>query len=682
MHGRDRAEYKAKTRNEQVAAALSKKALHWNTLSNQILLQHKRNKGGSSLLSLSAATGKHNASINANVHLPSLTHPGESMSMSTTTEELNDGVSQHMDGATVMALTEKLLLVNPDPSYLWNVRRHVLLMGRHVVGGADFEVGQELHLSAAALERNPKAYGAWLHRKWSVRHYLMVVAPSTLLTPNNDSTSDNNQNSAAMSATLLPNELELCGKLLSMDERNFHCWNYRRFIVSALGYLIMKRHAHSSLFLQQATREDCSDFYFVRNCADHPYATKFAMDGSWKMWTDYINHNHGEHLLQQQEKARLLQEMAAAETPPGESDTNANINGELSVSSASTSNKPKKVGHRKQASAGNLSYLHGGKEDKNKRTSSSLMGPQLTSLDYTHLEENLHIIYDEEIPATAASVDNESEDLLTRPRTALLHLLQTEWDFTSQKMQDNFSNCSAFHYRSKLLPLYVKYCYKPSSEESENKIQGSLEKEEGNGNISRSVAVVTARLEDYKTTLLPLAMEELNLVRQAIYTEPDDQTPWWYHRFLLEWIKPPSLSSLLLASAASSRPASTGSQKQRSVSPEDEQEIRTAHEACVSTFMTSILQEDVEALEELLEAEDGQLKWAWMALHNLFGLLLDHGQESSSEEKAGNEDEDYNEKQRECITNLIDLDPDRRGRYLDMLHEQQTGGDDEDHNDR
>ena len=34
---------------------------------------------------------------------------------------------------------------------------------------------------------------------------------------------------------------------------------------------------------------------------------------------------------------------------------------------------------------------------------------------------------------------------------------------------------------------------------------------------------------------LARARRELTMVQQAVYTEPDDQSAWWYHRFVVSW---------------------------------------------------------------------------------------------------------------------------------------------------
>lgn len=52
--------------------------------------------------------------------------------------------------------------------------------------------------------RNPKSYPSWYQRQWILHRYASHV--------------DFNQ------------ELDLCNQLLELDERNFHCWNYRRYV--------------------------------------------------------------------------------------------------------------------------------------------------------------------------------------------------------------------------------------------------------------------------------------------------------------------------------------------------------------------------------------------------------------------------------------------------------------------
>ena len=71
---------------------------------------------------------------------------------------------------------------------------------------------------------------------------------------------------------------------------------------------------------------------------------------------------------------------------------------------------------------------------------------------------------------------------------------------------DNFSNYSAFHYRSKVLE--------------------QLPDREGAG---------AAAAEQQCVFGMDIVREELDMVVDAAFTEPYDQSAWWYHRFLLDW---------------------------------------------------------------------------------------------------------------------------------------------------
>ena len=121
-----------------------------------------------------------------------------------------------------LALCAKLLELNCELYSLWNYRKEYLeprLDGVDGVDGGDGGEGggesredlvrAELKLIEVALQKNPKSYCTWQHRRWLVSH------PAGLVD--------------------LDRELALCDLLLSADARNFHCWSYRRFIAARNG---------------------------------------------------------------------------------------------------------------------------------------------------------------------------------------------------------------------------------------------------------------------------------------------------------------------------------------------------------------------------------------------------------------------------------------------------------------
>lgn len=92
-----------------------------------------------------------------------------------------------------------------------------------------------------------------------------------------------------------------------------------------------------------------------------------------------------------------------------------------------------------------------------------------------------------------------------------------ELDYTRHKIEQNFSNYSAWHYRTCLLPLaYLNnedlQTVPSAPAHGGPQLQGS----------TRYAGIPTSVLN-----------EELEFVKQAFYTEPEDQSGWIYHRWLL-----------------------------------------------------------------------------------------------------------------------------------------------------
>lgn len=110
----------------------------------------------------------------------------------------------------MMTITGQILARNPDVYTLWNVRKECILK---LTEELDEEAQQaiydkDLGFAEQCLLTNPKSYGAWHHRCW-----ILENCPK----PNMD------------------REVAVCTKYLKMDERNFHTWDYRRFVVNKAG---------------------------------------------------------------------------------------------------------------------------------------------------------------------------------------------------------------------------------------------------------------------------------------------------------------------------------------------------------------------------------------------------------------------------------------------------------------
>jgi geranylgeranyl transferase type-2 subunit alpha len=125
-------------------------------------------------------------------------------------------------------LTSKVLNLNPEYYTVWNQRRRVL---QHLIAipqqptstdapnaNAQDLLGQELQFLLPLLMKFPKCYWIWNHRYWVLKQISGRLP-------------------LANAQNYWDGELVLVGKMLGRDSRNFHGWDYRRFVIQELRRL-------------------------------------------------------------------------------------------------------------------------------------------------------------------------------------------------------------------------------------------------------------------------------------------------------------------------------------------------------------------------------------------------------------------------------------------------------------
>ena len=129
----------------------------------------------------------------------------------------------------VLNQTSRLLQANPEYYTIWNHRRLII---RHLFSAYaedkktnhdNFKsnnsvselISDDLGFLIPLLREFPKCYWIWNYRLW------LLDEASSLL-------------NVSDAQTFWRRELDLVGKMLSLDNRNFHGWGYRRKIVTVL----------------------------------------------------------------------------------------------------------------------------------------------------------------------------------------------------------------------------------------------------------------------------------------------------------------------------------------------------------------------------------------------------------------------------------------------------------------
>ena len=171
-------------------------------------------------------------------------------------------------------MSEEILASNGDLQTLWNYRRNCLIKFENDLRCAsasssdtpvDFHAElikyyvNEMQLTVVCLQKNPKSYGSWFHRQWCMERANKLDLPGR--TKSKDLT--------------WKNELSLCDQFLRADERNFHCWKHRSFVINK-GNL---------------SKMDEYKFTYEKICSN------FSNYSSWHYRSKLIEHLYGEKQL-------------------------------------------------------------------------------------------------------------------------------------------------------------------------------------------------------------------------------------------------------------------------------------------------------------------------------------------------------------------------------------------------
>jgi len=112
---------------------------------------------------------------------------------------------------------------NPEYYSVWNYRRNILLHGLFPTSqpaGILELLDEELDHTMALLRQHPKVYWIWNHRRWSLEN--MPDTPSEV-----------GGQPGFWKRQRWDRELAMVEKMLDRDSRNFHAWNYRRYVLAS-----------------------------------------------------------------------------------------------------------------------------------------------------------------------------------------------------------------------------------------------------------------------------------------------------------------------------------------------------------------------------------------------------------------------------------------------------------------
>ncbi|NXU76763.1 PTAR1 protein, partial [Oreotrochilus melanogaster] len=135
---------------------------------------------------------------------------------------------QWLNKDELIDITCTLLLLNPDFTTAWNVRKELILSGT-------LNPLKDLHLGKLALTKFPKSPETWIHRRWVLQQLIQENSLPSLVTKGNLGAAP-----VERIHQLVQEEMNVCSEAAGRYPSNYNAWSHRIWVLQHLGKLTAK----------------------------------------------------------------------------------------------------------------------------------------------------------------------------------------------------------------------------------------------------------------------------------------------------------------------------------------------------------------------------------------------------------------------------------------------------------
>uniref|UniRef100_A0A8C5U2H4 Protein prenyltransferase alpha subunit repeat containing 1 n=1 Tax=Malurus cyaneus samueli TaxID=2593467 RepID=A0A8C5U2H4_9PASS len=135
---------------------------------------------------------------------------------------------QWLNKDELIDITCTLLLLNPDFTTAWNVRKELIQSGT-------LNPLKDLHLGKLALTKFPKSPETWIHRRWVLQQLIQENSLPSLATKGNLGAAP-----VERIHRLVQEEMNVCSEAAGRYPSNYNAWSHRIWVLQHLAKLTVK----------------------------------------------------------------------------------------------------------------------------------------------------------------------------------------------------------------------------------------------------------------------------------------------------------------------------------------------------------------------------------------------------------------------------------------------------------